>query len=112
MTDERYWIATNGASCAISSLPMHNPMVTPTPEQMFGFPTWEEAVQAQRICLEAPMDEVRKFFATLAPDVHSGRVRHIRPKHPQPPTLGPTSWTESAEVHEVVQQVFIRTTSN
>jgi hypothetical protein len=113
MTDDtRYWIAINGASCAISSMPMRNPMVTPTPQQMIGFPTLEEAQDAQRICLTASMDEVRRFMKSLRPDVGSGRVRVTTPDNPQPPTRGPTSWTESAKVHEVVQRTFIKTTSN
>jgi hypothetical protein len=98
MTDQRYWIAINGSSCALSSLPFRNPMLIPTPEQMLGFPTRAEKVQ--RLCLQAPMDEMRKLLAGLAPDVTSGRVRVIRPEHPQPSTRGPTMWTESEDVHQ------------
>jgi hypothetical protein len=110
--DERYWIALNGPSCAMSSMPMRNPLLTPTPEQMFGFPTHEEAKQAQRICLEAPVKEVRKFLAGLAPDVKIGRIRVIQPKHPQPPTTGESMWTDSPELHQVLQRTHIDTTSN
>jgi hypothetical protein len=112
--DERYWIAINGPTCAIASFPLRNPMVTPTPEQMLGFPTLEEAERAQRISTQAPMDEVRRFFASLAPDVHAGRIRVIQPKHPQPhpKPSEPTVWTEDSDAHEVVQQAFIKTTSN
>jgi hypothetical protein len=85
---ERYWIAINGTSCATFSLPLRNPLVTPTPSQLLGFPTSEEALHAQRICLEAPMHEVRAFFKSLSPDVKAGRIRVIRPPHPQPPTRG------------------------
>lgn len=56
--DERFWIAINGASCAMTALPMRNPLLTPTPEQMLGFPTPEEARRAQHIYLTAPMEEV------------------------------------------------------
>jgi hypothetical protein len=110
--DKKYWIAINGSSCARSSLPMQNPMVTPTPEQMLGFPTVEEAQKAQRLCLQAPMNEVRKFMESLRPDVKSGRIRVIQPAHPQPPTHDATMWTESADVHQMVQKTFIKTTSN
>src|SRR5437870_1625321 len=103
MMDDRYWIAINGSSCAISSLPMRNPMVTPTPWQMLGFPTYEEAERAQRVCLQAPIDEVRRFVDSLRPDVMSGRIRVIQPKYPQPPTKGPTIWTESTDAHAAVQ---------
>jgi hypothetical protein len=110
--DERYWIALNGPSCAMSSIPMRNPLLTPTPQQMFGFPTHEEAKQAQHICLEAPIKEVRRFLADLAPDVKTGRIRVIHPKHPQPPTAGVSMWTDSSELHQVVQRAHIDTTSN
>ena len=106
-TDERYWIALNGSSCAMTSMPMRHPLLTPTPQQMLGFPTFEEAKQAQRICLEAV-----EFLKSLAPDVKSGRVRVIQPKHPQPPTAEQSIWTEDAEAHQAVQRVHIKTTSN
>jgi hypothetical protein len=110
--DERYWIALNGSSCAISPLPMRNPMATPTPYQLIGFPTYEEAQRAQRICLEAPMGEVNKFLAALTPDVKSGRIRVIEHAHPQPPTRCPTMWTEDTDMHQAIQQAFIKMTSN
>jgi hypothetical protein len=112
MTDERYWIAINGSSCTLSSLPMRNPKATPTPEQMLGFPTLEEAQRAQRICLRAPMDVVCKFLVSLTPDVQSGRIRVIQPRHPHPQTSDPTAWTEDTEVHQMLQREFIKTTSN
>jgi hypothetical protein len=111
MTDEKYWIAINGSSCALASMPMCNPMTTPTAWQLIGFPTLEEAKRAQRICLKAPMDEIKKFFATLRPDVKSGRVRVIQHEHPQPPQE-PLLWTESTDVHAVIQQNFIKTTAD
>ncbi|MET4034931.1 MULTISPECIES: hypothetical protein [unclassified Bradyrhizobium] len=111
MDDERYWIAINGPSCALSPLPLRNPLLTPTPEQMLGFPTSEEAERAQRICLESPMDEVVRFLETLRPDVDSGRIRVIQPEHPQPPA-SQSIWTESTEAHQAIQRVHIKTTSN
>jgi hypothetical protein len=110
--DERYWIAINGTSCAMSPLPMRNPLLTPTPEQMLGFPTHEEAARAQRICLQAPMDEVQRFLESLRPDVESGRIRVIQPEHPQPPIASQSIWTESTEAHQAVQRAHIKTTSN
>jgi hypothetical protein len=110
--DKRYWIAINGSSCALSALPLRDPMVTPTPQQMFGFPTLEEAKEAQRICLHSSMKEVCRFMESLRPDVKSGRVRVILPTHPQPPTRGPTAWTDSADVHQAVQGAFVKTTAN
>jgi hypothetical protein len=87
-------------------------MLTPTPEQLIGFPTLEEAQRAQRICLRASINAVRRFMESLRPDVKSGRIRVIKPPHPQPQTDGPTMWTESADMHQVVQKAFIRTTAN
>jgi hypothetical protein len=53
-----------------------------------------------------------KFMDNLRPDVMSGRIRAIEHAHPQPPTKGPTMWTESAEAHQGAQQAFIKTTGN
>jgi hypothetical protein len=121
-SEARYWIAINGSSCAISSFPLRNPMVTPTPEQLFGFPTLEEAQEAQRICLYAPIEQANAFIQSLARDVKSGRVRYIRPEHPQPPVgeseflgrtvWGTTTWTDSAEMHATVQKAHIKHTAN
>ena len=51
MSDEHglYWIAVNGASCALATWSMTRPQVSPVPEQMWGFPTYEEAKKAQDI---------------------------------------------------------------
>jgi hypothetical protein len=92
---ERYWIAINGSSCALSAIPLRNPIVTPTPQHLLGFPTLEEAERAQHICLTAAMEEVNRFLRNLAPDIKSGRIRAIREKRPQPETTGPTTWSES-----------------
>jgi hypothetical protein len=108
----KYWIALNGSSCAISSLPLRQPHVTPTPVELVGFPTFEEAYDAQQICLHAPIEEVRRFLRGLIPDIRSGRLRLIQPKHPQPPTRGQTLWTDSSEVHGLVQRAHIQSTSN
>lgn len=111
-TNERYWIAINGSSCALTSLPFQKPLCTPTPAQMLGFPTLEEAQHAQGVYLNATMDEVCSFLEGLRPDVKSGRILVIQPTHPQPQTSGPTMWTESADVHADVQQRYIKTTAN
>jgi hypothetical protein len=100
--DPRYWIAINGASCAMASWPMRNPKVTPTPQQIIGFSTHEEAKHAQHVCLTAPMPEVRRFLESLAPDVKAGRIVADQPKKPEPATRGPTIWLEDNE--EVLAQ--------
>jgi len=92
-----YWIAINGASCAMASFPMTNPVVSPTPQQMLGFPTFEEAKHAQQICLTAPMNEVKRFLQSLAPDVKAGRLVAIMPDNPEPATRGTTMWLEAPD---------------
>jgi hypothetical protein len=102
MTEKRYWIALNQDVCAFSELPFHKPLVTPTPEQLLGFPTAEEAYEAQQLCLHAPIPEVEHFLFELRHDVWKGRVWVIQPKHPQPPTTEVTTWTETSKVHSAV----------
>jgi hypothetical protein len=94
----RYWIAINGASCAIAPMPMRNPIVTPRPQQLLGFASLEEAEHAQKVCLTYPMDKVREFLASLAPQVHEGTIRVMTYKDPEPSTKGPTTWLEDTRV--------------
>jgi hypothetical protein len=96
----------------LTQLPLREPLVTPTPEQMLGFPTFEEAYEAQQVCLNEPMPKVQRFLLSLSADVKSGRIRVIQPKHPQPPTSGPTMWTDSAEMHGTIQDFHVKKTSN
>jgi hypothetical protein len=110
--DAKYWVAVNGSKCVILERPMVNPKVTPTPAQLFGFPTPEEAEQAHRICQQGSFDEAEKFFAGVWPDVASGRVRFIQPAHPQPWTDAPVAWTENADAHRALQQALIKPTSH
>ncbi len=87
-----YWIAINGSSCACSSIPFVRPTVTPTPEVLIGFPNVEEAKDAQKLCLKAPIGQVKasmKLWMTQAD------IRIIRPSKPDPPTSGVTLWLES-----------------
>ena len=105
---KRFWIAVNGASCALSITPMRNATTIPIAEQMWGFPTLEEALKAQRICLTAPMPEVMAYLQGIAPDVRTGRVVYKRPAHPEPPTCGTTVWMEepsSPDEREIAQAV-------
>ena len=93
----RYWIAVNGSSCATSSMPMRDPMVVPTPEQMWGFPTFQEAQKAQQIVIAAPMPDVIAFLQGLHQDVKSGRILYRRPENPGPQTRGETVWMDAQE---------------
>jgi hypothetical protein len=113
MNNERYWIAINGPSCALCAIPLREPLVTPIPEELFGFPTLEEAERAQRICLMDPIKKVQRFIQKeLGLRIRLGQVHYIRPKHPQPPTKETTAWTESDEAHAIMQRAFIAGSSN
>ena len=71
---------------------MRNATTIPIAEQMFGFPTLEEAKEARRICLHEPIRRVEEFFDSLRPDVASGRIIHKRSANPDPPTSDATMW--------------------
>jgi hypothetical protein len=94
MMGERYWIAINGSSCALSSIPWRNPVTVPAAQQMFGFPTFEEAREAQRTCLHEPIDDVQAYLQGLLPDIQSGRVAYKRSASAGPQTRGQTAWME------------------
>jgi hypothetical protein len=93
---DRYWIALNGPSCAMWSMPANSPVVSPIPEYLIGFPTLEEARRAQQICLNEPIGKVKEFFASLRPRIASGKIRTIKPEKPEPPTRGTTVWQDAA----------------
>jgi len=91
-TNERYWIAINGASCALCRLPSTvPPTVTPRPQGLIGFRTLKEAQAAQSLCLTAPIPEVAKAIKQWRRG-KSGVVCVDVP-NPEPPTTGPTIWS-------------------
>jgi hypothetical protein len=104
--DERYWLAINGASFELCEFPLREPLVTPTPEQLFGFPTLEEAERAYQVFLNAPAKKFDRFIDELHADVKAGRIRHVRPKYPQPANDDVTAWTDSDEAHAMMQRAF------
>jgi hypothetical protein len=91
---ERWWIALNGASCARCFMPLRWPFrVTPTPQQLIGFLTEQEAKSAQSICLTAPMSDVVDYLASLADRVRDGEIVVILPPNPEPHGDN-TFWTQ------------------
>lgn len=92
--DEWWWVAVNGASCAACFVQARaeDLEVTPVPEQLIGFRTREEQLEIQQFLLTAPMDDVRRYMASLPAKIKSGQVASVRPRNPEPPTHGPTSW--------------------
>src|SRR5262245_28898099 len=101
-----YWIAINGSGCALSRVRWRNPATRPRSQQMFGFPTLQEAQEAQKICLTAPVEKVEEFFESLRPDVQSGRVAYRRPNSPEPPTRGQTAWMEAEDESKPVDGIL------
>ena len=47
MKKQYYWIAVNGASVALCAIAVTRAVCSPVPEQLFGFPTLEEAKKVQ-----------------------------------------------------------------
>ena len=99
---ERFWIAINGTSCSLSRTPWKNPVTIPVARQYKGFPSVEEAEEAQRLCLEGSEAEMEAFFEEMQPAVKAGRIRVINPPYPQSPTEGPTAWMESKDAPVIV----------
>lgn len=89
---KRYWIAINGASCALSTMPLELPIVVPRPEVLVGFPTLDEARRAQSICLASEIASVQEEFAAW---VRRPDVQIMKPMNPDPPTDGPTIWQDA-----------------
>src|SRR5437868_4028869 len=94
MSDDYYWIAINGRTCAASAIPMRNDgfRVSPTPEQLVGFPTRREQLQAQEYLLTKPIKKVNRYMQSLGPRVASGDLAYIRPSRPEQYTTGQTLW--------------------
>jgi hypothetical protein len=91
---EYWWLAVNRSSVTACFLPMPRTVrVSPTPQQLIGFPTQEEQLAVRKFLLSAPMGEVARFMKEkLLPRVQSGEVAYIRPENPEPPTKGQTAW--------------------
>ena len=94
--DGYYWIAINGASCAASLIaPLSiEVLCKPTPDNLIGFPTREEASDMQHFCLTGPIQEVHKRLMKLKE--REDIVIKVF-KNPEPPTHGPTLWIDGPE---------------
>jgi hypothetical protein len=91
---EYWWLAVNGASVSACSFPAQEDRVAchPTPEQLIGFPTQEEQMEAQRFLLTADIPAIRRRMQDWVPRMRKGEMAYIRPEQPEPPTSGPTAW--------------------
>ena len=86
-----YWIAINEHTVARSAFPMEQfPEVSPKPQLLLGFPTHDEAVEAQGKCLDEPIEKVRSFLEglTVRADVAKRWYRNSEPPVPG----GVTTW--------------------
>ncbi len=87
-----YWLAINGASCAMASFPLPMTVVaTPRPQMLVGFPSHKEAVSAQHSMLTARIGKCRKLLAGWKK--RKDIVIKVF-KNPEPTTNGPTLWQD------------------
>jgi hypothetical protein len=102
--ETHYWIAINGASCAMSSFPLPVTVAAkPTPQYMLGFPTLEEARDTQEFMLTAPIPDVRKRLEGFQERVQRGEIIYIQPANPEPPRTGPTMWSNETAIFKGVR---------
>jgi hypothetical protein len=94
MSELYYWVAINGASAAVSSLPMPITVeVSPRPEGLIGYRTKEEQLERQKFFLTAPIKEVNDYMKfELGKEVARNEVVVIQPEKPERPTKGATFW--------------------
>jgi len=99
---EYYWLATNGSSVAACPVPATSDEIdtacTPTPQQLFGFPTREEQLAAQKFLLTAPMPHVKGRMEGWKFRVVQGDMAYVEPTDPEPQTDGATCWTFSPQM--------------
>ena len=82
-----WWIAVNRSSVAACPFATINtPTVSPTPEQLIGFRTQSEQLEAQKLMLNATIEDVNRYVAgELSEAVRAGRVSYHRPRNPELP---------------------------
>lgn len=83
-----YWIAINGPSVAMSSLPLPTTVeVRPVPQVLLGFDSAEEASEALHFFLTASIPECKKRLRELARRAKRGEIVNIEPDNPEPPIV-------------------------
>ena len=107
-----YWIAVNGASVALCSIPAAKAVCAPVPEQLFGFPTLEEAKAVQHLLLNAPIPHVEERMASWA-DRIGHDMAYERPANPESPRDG-TAWMlhEMLSVEQIIGKAFVKGTGD
>ena len=89
---EYFWVAANQSAVPMFSIPssFHQLQVSPVPEQLFGFPTLEEAREAQRVLLNEPMSAIRQMYKAWE---SRPEVATVMLAEPEEPVFGaPTMW--------------------
>jgi hypothetical protein len=73
--------------------------VIPTPEQLVGLPTQEEQLRFQKLCLEAPIEVLKKEFSRgyCQSKIQSDEWAYMVPQRPQPPSREGTLWSYHKE---------------
>ena len=90
-----YWLALNGPSVAATMTPLSKDlMVSPVPEQLLGFSSYQEAKETQQFLLTAPPHKLPKFMKALILRIRSGEVQYIRPRNPEPWDKCGTIWQD------------------
>ena len=99
MTDKRkwWWLAINGASCAASSFPVEKSRlcISPIPEIVIGYETQDEQIERQKFFLNAAIPDIERYLqGELMALVSIQQATAQRLPNPEPPTDGPTIWTD------------------
>src|ERR1700678_3201625 len=98
MKDQMYWLAVNQASCAMCDLPATAEEIecTPTPQQLIGFKSRDEAKEWQQFMLTAPIHQVK---ARAKKGLDRDKVTIITPANPEEP-CDKTLWTIQKQGNE------------
>ena len=84
----RYYIAINGASCALLRIPSREvPDTIPKAEMLIGFNTLAEAQEAQQICLNAAIPLVRRYMEEWRTDTNVVCHVNAKPEAPDSETV-------------------------
>jgi hypothetical protein len=92
-----WWVAATQDSAAMSPWPMSvRVCCIPTPEQLFGFESFEEARKVQHMMMTAPLETLTEFVNKCGKQLQEGTAtfRYLRPANPEQP-LAYTAWSDA-----------------
>jgi hypothetical protein len=94
-----WWLAFNGTTVSPSLMPFVNPVVTPTPEQLLGFPSQSEQLEVLQYLRTASAADKNRYICERMPkEVQAGRLVYKRLFETQLPSREGTNWTEGGEI--------------